>query len=40
MPLGFLGLELGPPELDVSFICWVRESLNVYGVTVALSEGV
>ena len=40
MPLGFLGVELGPPELDVSFIYWIRESLNVSGVTVALSEGV
>lgn len=40
MPLGLLELELGPPELDVSFICCVRESLNVYWVTVAVSERV
>lgn len=26
IPLGLLGLELGPPELDVSFICCVREN--------------
>lgn len=38
MPLGSLALELEPPELDVSFIWCVRESLNVYWVTVALSK--
>ena len=40
MPLGSLGLELEPPELDLSFIWCVRESLNVYWVTVAISGGV
>lgn len=40
MPLGSLGLELEPPELDLSFIWCVRESLNVYWVTAAISGGV
>lgn len=40
MLLGLFELELGLLELDVSFICCVRESLNVYWVIVVVLERV